>query len=72
MTYFVGAPHPPSGRWTDAGRLPPWLPGVAMSAPGRVGFTGARERRDADLLGQGVPHRRRVGAGLEQPEAAHP
>ena len=30
MTYFVCAPHPPSERRTDAGRLPPWLPGVAM------------------------------------------
>lgn len=40
MTYFVGAPHPPSERWTDAGRLPPWLPGVAMSGSRTVGFTG--------------------------------
>lgn len=33
VTYCVSAPHPPSERRTDAGRLPPWLPGVAMSAP---------------------------------------
>jgi hypothetical protein len=32
VTYCVSAPHPPSERRTDAGRLPPWLPGVAMSA----------------------------------------
>jgi len=47
VTYFVSAPHPPSERWTDAGRLPPWLPGVAMPAAGRtrqssLGFTGVR------------------------------
>ena len=29
MPYFISAPHPPSERLTDAGRLPPWLPGVA-------------------------------------------
>jgi hypothetical protein len=29
MPYFVRVPYPPSERWTDAGRLPPWLPGVA-------------------------------------------
>ncbi|GGN59266.1 hypothetical protein GCM10012285_56230 [Streptomyces kronopolitis] len=32
VTYCVRAPHPPSERQTDAGRLPPWLPGVVMSA----------------------------------------
>lgn len=32
VTYCVRAPHPPSERRTDAGRLPPWLPGVVMSA----------------------------------------
>ena len=31
MSYFKSAPYPPSERRTDAGRLPPWLPGVAMS-----------------------------------------
>jgi hypothetical protein len=30
VTYFVGAPHPPSERQTDAGQLPPWLLGVAL------------------------------------------
>lgn len=30
VTYFVGAPHPPSERRTDAGQLPPWLLGVAL------------------------------------------
>ncbi len=30
MPYFKCAPHPPSERRTDAGRLPPWLPGVAL------------------------------------------
>ncbi|GGX94354.1 hypothetical protein GCM10010324_45230 [Streptomyces hiroshimensis] len=34
VTYFLSAPHPPSERQTDAGRLPPWLPGVAVSARG--------------------------------------
>ncbi len=38
MTYFVRAPHPPSERRTDAGQLPPWLLGVAIS--GRVRVTG--------------------------------
>jgi hypothetical protein len=37
VTYFVGAPHPPSERRTDAGQLPPWLLGVAMWWPLRYG-----------------------------------
>lgn len=39
VTYCVRAPHPPSERWTDAGRLPPWLPGVALFA-GAQGTAG--------------------------------
>lgn len=34
MPYFGCAPHPPSERRTDAGQLPPWLPGVAFSPAG--------------------------------------
>ncbi|GFH66455.1 hypothetical protein Sdia_25130 [Streptomyces diastaticus subsp. diastaticus] len=32
VTYFESAPHPPSERRTDAGQLPPWLPGVVFSS----------------------------------------
>ncbi|GGU86282.1 hypothetical protein GCM10010498_50590 [Streptomyces cavourensis] len=39
VTYFECAPHPPSERWTDAGQLPPWLPGVAVSPTGDASFT---------------------------------
>lgn len=50
VTYCVRAPHPPSERRTDAGRLPPWLPGVVMSA--------ARERPSAGRRVEAVnsPH----------------
>lgn len=41
VTYCVRAPHPPSERRTDAGRLPPWLPGVVMSAGPRGAVAGA-------------------------------
>lgn len=42
VTYCVRAPHPPSERRTDAGRLPPWLPGVVMSAAQERPCTGRR------------------------------
>lgn len=52
MTYFVRAPHPPSGRRTDAGQLPPWLPGVATSGAGDDSAMTVGDRPD-ETAGRG-------------------
>jgi hypothetical protein len=69
VTYFVRAPHPPSERWTDAGQLPPWLPGVAMSAV-RVGR--ARPSHMATAQGGGACLLDAVNAENDANDAAAP